>query len=67
MSCYWFNRGKILKNAWDKYHNKGGKQKAAKYYIANREVLGEAARNKYRNLPKNQKDIKGNTKEKDTT
>ena len=32
MSYYWFNRGK---NAWNKYHNKGGKQKAAKYYKKN--------------------------------
>ena len=43
MSYYWFNREKILKNAWDKYLNKGGKQKAAKYYAdnqkASREVL----------------------------
>ena len=21
MSFYWFNREKLLKNAWDKYHN----------------------------------------------
>ena len=34
-----------MKNAWDKYHNKGGKQKAA-----NQKVLREDARNKYRNL-----------------
>ena len=33
MSYYWFNREKLLKNAWDKYHNKGGKQStAAEYY-----------------------------------
>ena len=24
---YWFNREKILKNAWDKFHNKRGKKK----------------------------------------
>ena len=30
MSYYWFNREKLLKNVWNKYHNKGGKQKAAK-------------------------------------
>ena len=34
----------------DKYHNKGGKQKAAEYYTTNQEVLREDARNKYRNL-----------------
>ena len=27
MSYYWFNREKLLKNTWDKYHNKGGKEK----------------------------------------
>ena len=32
MSYYWFNREKLLENTWDKYHNKGGKQKAAEYY-----------------------------------
>ena len=26
MSYYWFYREKILKNAWDKYHNKRGKE-----------------------------------------
>ena len=44
MSDYWFNREKLLKNAWDKYHNKGGKQKAAKYYAANQEVLRQDAK-----------------------
>ena len=29
MTYYWFNRSKIFKNAWDKYHNKGGKEKSA--------------------------------------
>ena len=32
MSYYWFHREKLLKSEWDKYHNKGGKQKAADYY-----------------------------------
>ena len=45
MSYYWFNRKKLLKNAWNKYHNKGGKQKAVKY-AANQEVLREDARKK---------------------
>ena len=58
MSYYWFNREKLLKNAWDKYHNKEGKQKAAKYYAANQEVLREDARNKYRNLSEKEKNKK---------
>ena len=67
MSCYWFNREKLLKNAWDKYHNNGGKEKTAKYYAANQEGLIQDARNKYINLLKKTKDKKGNIKEKDTT
>ena len=57
-SYYWFNREKILKNAKDKYHNKGGKKKTAKYYIANKEVLREDARNKYKNLSEKEKEKK---------
>ena len=40
----------LLVHSLDKYHNKGGKQKAAKYYAANQEVLREDASNKYRKL-----------------
>ena len=58
MNYYWFNREKILKNVWDKYHNKGGKEKADKYYAVNKEVLREHAGNKYRNLSEKEKDIK---------
>ena len=65
MSYYWFNREKLLKDVWNKYHNKGGKGKAAKYYAANQEGLRENARNKYRSLP--EKHQKGNIKEEDTT
>ena len=39
-------------------HNKGGKEKAAKEYMQNREVLKEHARNKYRSLSKTEKDEK---------
>ena len=51
-------RGKLLENACDKYHNKAGKQKAAKYYAANQEVLREDAKNKYRNLSEKEKNKK---------
>ena len=50
MRYYWFSREKLLKNASDKYRNKGRKQKAAKYYAANQKVLRENARNMYKNL-----------------
>ena len=53
-----------MKNSWDKYHKKGGKEKAAKYYDANQEFLREDARNNYRNLSKKDNDTgKGNKKE----
>ena len=45
-----------MKNVWDKYHNKGARQKATKYYAANKEVLREDARKKYRSLSKTGKD-----------
>ena len=31
-SYYWSNRKELLKKAYDKYHNEGGKEKAATYY-----------------------------------
>ena len=31
MNYYWFNKEKLFKSVWNKYHNKGGKQKAAGY------------------------------------
>ena len=58
MSYCWFNRESLLKHSWDKYHNKGGKQKATKYYAANQEVLKEDAKNKYRNLSEKEKNKK---------
>ena len=48
MSCYWFNREELLKKANEKYHNKGGKQKASEYYRENKEAIKGKARNKYK-------------------
>ena len=70
MNYYWFNREKLFKNAWDEYHNKGGKQKPAKYYAANQEVLREVIsnyRNKYRNLSEMEKNKRENIKGKEIT
>ena len=50
MSYYWLKRKELMQKAWDKCHNKEGKEKPAKYYAANREVIRENARNKYRDL-----------------
>ena len=58
MSYCWFTREKLLKNAWDKYHIKGGKLKATKCYAANQQVLREDARNKYRNWPEKENNRK---------
>ena len=57
MSYCWFSRETLLKNAWDKYHSKRGKQKTAKYY---------GASNKYRNFSEKKMNKKGNIKGKDT-
>ena len=51
MSHYWFSRQELLEKAKDRYQNGGGKQEAADYYIANKDVLEEKAKNKYKNLP----------------
>ena len=50
MSSYycWFNRKYLLEKAHDKYDNKAGKEKAAKYYQKNKELIKERERHKYR-------------------
>ena len=45
MSYYWFNREKLLKNAWDRYHNKGRKQKPAEYYRKNTDLMRQKSKN----------------------
>ena len=49
MSYYWFNKKELLQKAKEIYDNNGGKEKAAKYYRTNKDVLKEKARNKYSN------------------
>ena len=39
MSYYLFNRQELLQKAKDKYHNSGGKEKAAEYYLQKEEAL----------------------------
>ena len=46
MSYYQFNRQEILQKAKGKY----SKEKAAKYYLQNKETIKEKARDRYRNL-----------------
>ena len=45
MSYYWFNKREILQKAKETYGNCGGKEKAAEYYQANKDVLKEKAKN----------------------
>ena len=58
MSYYWFNKEKLLKNAWNKYHHKGGKRKATKYYKKNADMIKFEARNKYKNMSEKEKQKK---------
>ena len=46
MSCYWFNRKEILQKAKERY----SKEKAAEYYLQNKEVMKEKSKNQYKNL-----------------
>ena len=39
MSYHWFHKKESLIKAKEKYHNNGGKEKAAKYYLDNKDVL----------------------------
>ena len=55
MSYYWFNKEKLLKNTRNKYHSKGGKQKAAEYYKKNADVIKFEAKNKYKSMSEKEK------------
>ena len=39
MSYHWFNRQELLQKAKNRYHNGGGKGRAAEYYIDNKDDL----------------------------
>ena len=63
MSYYWFNKEELLDKPKDRYHNCGGKEKAAKYYIKNKEILKEKVRKKYKNISAAEKEAKRKYKE----
>ena len=46
MSYYWFNRQEILQKAKERY----SKEKAAEYYMQNKEVIKERSKNCYKKL-----------------
>ena len=50
MSYYDKNKGKVLKKAHDKYHNGGGKEKAAKCYQKNKEKIKKRERDRYNSM-----------------
>ena len=54
MSYDQFNRQEILQKAKEKY----SKEKAAEYYLKNKEVIKEKAKNRYRNLSEEKKKLK---------
>ena len=58
MSYYWFNREELLKKAKENCGNKGGKEKASKYYEENKEAIKEKTKNKYKNLTEKEKELK---------
>ena len=58
MSYYQDNKDEVLKKAYDRYYNRGGKEKAAKYYRKNTDLLGFKANMKYKNMSKKEKDRK---------
>ena len=52
MSYYWFNRQEISQKAKER----DSKEKATEYYLKNKEAIKENARNRYKNLPREEKD-----------
>ena len=46
MSYYWFNRKEILQKAKERY----SKEKAAEYYLENKEAIKKKSRDRYKNL-----------------
>ena len=46
MSYYWFNRQEVLQKAKERC----SKEKAAEYYLQNKEAIKEKSRESYKNL-----------------
>ena len=51
MSYYWFNRQEILQKAKERY----SKEKAAEYYLENKEAIKKKSRDQYKNLLEEEK------------
>ena len=52
MSYYQDNKDEIFKKTYDRYHNRGGKEKAVKYYRKNADLLRYEANMKYKSMSK---------------
>ena len=61
MSYYWFNRKEILQKAKERY----SKEKAAEYYLQNKETIKEKSREYYKNLSEEEKNGIKEYKKKD--
>ena len=60
MSYYWFNRQEILQKAKERY----SKEKAAEYYLQNKEEIKESQRSDTKSCRKKKKTRLKSTKEK---
>ena len=52
MSYYWFNKQEILQKAKERY----SKEKAGRYRLKHKEATKEKSRERYKNLPQEEKD-----------
>ena len=52
MNYYWFKRQEILQKAKERY----SKEKAAEYYLKNKEAIKEKSRECYKNISQEEKD-----------
>ena len=57
MSYYKKNEEVLLEKAFDKYHNGSGKERAKKYYQANKEEIEKKERLKYWFMTENENEI----------
>ena len=51
MNYYWFNRQEISQKAKEKY----SKEKAGEYFAQNKEAIKEKSRERFKNLPQEEK------------
>ena len=66
MNYYWTKQKRIAKKVHDKYHNRGGKKKAAKHDKKNRGIITEKREISTQTCQKKIKEQKLNIKKKDT-